>query len=210
MTRISKKRSTSDHLSAPPPLDMLPTTVRKLLTEYHDLTERHGAAASEWATLRLNRRADDAEAVRLDGAAAATAALQGKSISGTPNRDALDARRRDTEQRTAALSDAVENVRLDLLNAVLDHRESKAASAALDAARQNLRETGEAFRVAIRAAGAAMGVHDFLHGQPWDPSAGVAAAELAPHLTASLGPRGADLPAVDAVTAVEAISRLAD
>ncbi|WP_243057813.1 hypothetical protein [Nocardioides sp. SR21] len=211
MTRIRTALPSGDpYRSTAVPLDALPKNIATLLAEYRKLTARADAAQGERSNLSFNRHADDSEAKRLDAEAADQAARTGKPLNGTPNADALIRRRATVEHEAAALADAVELVRGDLTNAIMEHYASDTARTAMQDARTRLLKASETFAEALRHAASAKALDDFLNGMEWDTSVYVALTDIAPDTQNQLGPYLYDIPPLNALPIVAALGHIAD
>ena len=131
------------------------------------------------------------------------------NIEATPAMAALVERRTKAEQRAAALTDALDAVRLDVVNAVCGWRETAEAVARFDRSRMKLAKAGDVFLAAVRTAAAERGVEDWLVGKPYDDSAFFNLTDFINAAT-SLGPRAHEAAPVDAFRMVSTITTLAN
>lgn len=188
-----------------PPLEAMPTAVRKLMRELAALERQHSLASNEALELRARAHQDDAQARRADAAQAAEAARAGKPVDGTPNLDALRARREAVDARVGALKDAIELVRRDATAAKWQAAEEGRKAAAK--ARAELHAAGEAMEAALLASVQATALSEWLEGEAFD------CATLVPILDlniANVGPSVHSLPPASALALVEAVAHMTD
>jgi len=210
MARVARNQGSDDYLHQSPPAELLPPPIAALLTELRDVTTRRDEAASRRSNLRVTAHEDDAHARRLDAEAAAHAAREGRDVTGTPNLDELHKQRAQAEHDAAALADAADNVRFELLNAMTAYRESGDVDTALEAARTKLDKAAVPFRKALTEAAQTRGVADWLNGQLYDQSAKFHILDLAPAARGAIGPTALDLPPVDAFATLDTLTTITD
>jgi hypothetical protein len=209
MTRILT-RSGVDHYMAAPPDELCAAPVGALLAELTRVRAELGRVGNEDAELRRNAHEHEHNARTADGAAAAEAARNGKPAGGTPNMDELIERRTRTAQQAAALADAVENIKRDLMTAKDTEIESGKPADKVAAARAKLIKAGELFTKALTEAVQARALLDWLNGMPYDPSAGVDVSVLAPAIGGSIGRNLLDAPPANSFDAITALVHLLD